>query len=314
MIRTTGVGLLVAICGALALGPAMLGSDPDRQYPDWTFAPPMPLRVVGTEGVRAPFYYPLRLVDRVEGRFDEDRTRPVPVFRARAKGAVDADDPGWMPLGGDALGRNVAARLLHGGRISLAVALGATLLALVIGVLVGSIAGGAGGVVDEVAMRVTEFVVVLPALYLVLALRSALPLVLSTPALFLVLVSVLGLAGWAGVARGIRTIVAREKGSEYAMSARAAGAGTVRLVVVHLLPAAAGWVLTQALLLLPAFVMAEATLSYVGLGFRPPTSSWGTMLQDAANVSAVADHPWVLSPAVVLVGVVLGANLAVERD
>lgn len=312
--RTSGVVLLVAILAALAFGPALLGSDPDRQHPNWTFAPPMPIRIVGPDGLRAPFYYPVRLVDRIEGRFDEDRGHPVPLLGAGRRTTTPSENPGWMPLGGDALGRNVAARLLHGGRISLAVAVAATLLALAIGSLVGGIAGAAGGLLDDVAMRVTEFVVVLPALYLVLALRSALPLVLSTPALFVVLVVVLGLAGWPGVARGVRAIVAREKGSEYAMAARAAGAGPSRLVLIHLLPAAAGWVMTQALLLLPAFVLAEATLSFVGLGFGPPTSSWGTMLQDAANVSAVADHPWVLSPAAALVAVVLGANLTVGHD
>jgi peptide/nickel transport system permease protein len=148
----------------------------------------------------------------------------------------------------------------------------------------------------------------------VLAFRSALPLVLSTPVLFVVLVVVLGLVGWPGVARGVRAIVAREASAEYAAAARAAGATPLRLLFVHLLPASRGWLVAQSLLLLPSFVLAEATLSFVGLGFAPPASSWGTMLQEAANVSAVADYPWVLSPAAALVAVVLGANLVAERD
>jgi peptide/nickel transport system permease protein len=121
---------------------------------------------------------------------------------------------------------------------------------------------------------------------------------------------VLALVGWPTVARAVRAVVAAEAASDYAAAAKAAGASRTRVLFVHLLPAALPVLGTQALLLAPAFIMAEATLSYVGLGFMPPTSSWGTMLQESANVHAFADSPWLLSPAAALALVVLGLNLA----
>jgi peptide/nickel transport system permease protein len=118
--------------------------------------------------------------------------------------------------------------------------------------------------------------------------------------------------GWPVVARGVRAIVATERSREYADAARAAGAGGVRILLRHLLPAARGYITTQATLLFPAFVLAEATLSFVGLGFPAPTPTWGTMLQEASNVSLLGSAPWTLSPAVAIFVVVLGINLLVQ--
>ena len=119
--------------------------------------------------------------------------------------------------------------------------------------------------------------------------------------------------GWPIVARGVRAIIASERERDYAMAGVALGAGPARLLLRHLLPAARGYLVVQATLLLPAFILAEATLSYVGLGFPEPVASWGTMLHDASSVRAFADFPWLLSPAVAIFAVVLGLNLAVER-
>jgi peptide/nickel transport system permease protein len=118
--------------------------------------------------------------------------------------------------------------------------------------------------------------------------------------------------GWPMVARGVRAIVATERERDYALAACALGMGRGRLLVRHLLPAARGFLTTQATLLLPAFILAEATLSYVGLGFSEPAVSWGTMLQEAANVAALADAPWTLTPAVAIFLVVLAVNLIVQ--
>jgi peptide/nickel transport system permease protein len=118
--------------------------------------------------------------------------------------------------------------------------------------------------------------------------------------------------GWALVARGVRAIIAAERGREYAQAARAVGAGHVRMLLVHLLPATTGFLAVQATLLLPGFILAEATLSYVGLGFPDRMPSWGTMLYDAANVAVLADIPWALAPAVAIFIVVLAVNLVVQ--
>jgi peptide/nickel transport system permease protein len=163
-------------------------------------------------------------------------------------------------------------------------------------------------------MRFAEFVLVLPTIYVVLALRAAMPLVLSTATTFLLMGGIFALVGWPYVARGVRAIIASERDRDYAIAARSLGASHARILFVHLLPAAGGFLATQATLLVPAFILAEATLSFVGLGFADPTPSWGAMLHEASNVSAIADYPWTLSPAAAIFIVVLGVNLAVQSD
>jgi peptide/nickel transport system permease protein len=216
-------------------------------------------------------------------------------------------------LGSDGLGRDILARLLLGARTTLGVAVLAAAGALLLGLIVGGVAGYAGGVVDEILMRLADLVLVLPTIYVVLALRAVLPLVLPTAAIFWLMVLLLAVVAWPWVARGVRAIVAAERRREYALAAVALGAGPVRILVRHLLPATTGFLAVQVTLLLPAFILAEATLSYVGLGFAPPAASWGVMLQEASNIRAIADFPWLLSPAVAIIAVVLAVNLVTRE-
>lgn len=311
--RAAGIAVLAAVALLAAFAPALAPNDVSRQFPDLSYAPPMPPRIVDDEGRwHAPFVYPLRLVDRLERRYVEDRSTRVPL-RWLTSGALvttDGDAAPWLPLGADALGRDVFARALRGARLSLGVAAVAMLGAMCLGAMFGAIAGYAGGRVDEALMRAADFVLVLPGIYVVLALRAAMPLVLSNAQVFWTMGVVLALAGWPYPARGVRAVVAAERGKEYAEAARAAGASPLRILLRHLLPAARGFLLIQAALLVPAFVLTEATLSFVGLGFAEPTPSWGVMLQEAARVSVLVDAPWLLAPAVGIVIVVSAVHLA----
>ena len=158
-------------------------------------------------------------------------------------------------------------------------------------------------------MRVAEMVMGLPVIYAALTLRAALPLVLTDAQVFWTMTGVFGLIGWPLAARGVRAIVAVERRKEYAEAARSAGSGRARLLLRHLMPATWGLLGVQATLLLPAFIIAEATLSFVGLGFPGPAPSWGVMLQDAGAGRTLADAPWLLSPAVAIALTVLGTNL-----
>jgi peptide/nickel transport system permease protein len=155
-------------------------------------------------------------------------------------------------------------------------------------------------------------VVVLPVLSVVLVRRGVLPLVLPVATVALIMVVIFSLVGWPFVARGVRAIVAAEREREYVAAARSLGAGPLRVLAFHLLPACAGYLAVQATLLLPAFILAEATMSYIGLGFPEATPTWGTMLQEAANVALLGDAPWALAPAGAIFLVVLGVNLAVQ--
>ena len=271
-------------------GPWLAPYDPGRQFTGYPYAPPMRPHVFDAGSAHAPFAYPIAVVDRIERRYAEDRSRRI---------GLSSSEP-WFLLGSDGFGRDVLSRLLAGARLSLGVALLATAIALGAGALAGAAAAYAGGWVDAWLMRAADFVLVLPVIYLVLALRGALPLVLSDAQVFTALVGVLALAGWPGVARGVRGIIAAESRAEYAEAARALGSSHARVVVRHLLPATRGFLGAQATLLVPSFVMAEATLSFVSFGFAPPTPSWGAMLQDAARVQVAKDAPWLLAPALAL--------------
>jgi peptide/nickel transport system permease protein len=299
---TTRDRAAVAIFGFLivlvAVAPYLAPYDAGRQFPGYQYAPPMRPHLVDAQGHwHAPFAYAVRVVDPIMRRQEEDRTRRLTLgFRG--------PEP-WFLLGSDALGRDVLSRVLIGARLSLGLALLSTLLALLIGALVGAAAGYAGGWTDAVLMRLADLVRVLPGICVVLALRGVLPLVLSPTQVFTALVAVLALVGWPAAARGVRGIVRVEARAEYAEAAHALGAGSWRVIVKHLLPATRGFLAVQATVLVPAFIMAEATLSFVGLGFAPPTPSWGAMLGDAAAVQIAADAPWLLAPAAAIVLTVL---------
>jgi peptide/nickel transport system permease protein len=288
--------------------PLVAPYDPGRQFPGYQYAPPMRPHLVDDQGAwHRPFAYALRVVDPIERRYAEDRSRRVAL-------AAGEEIP-WFLLGSDALGRDVLSRVLAGARLSLGVALLSTLLALLIGAGFGAAAGYAGGWLDSSIMKVADLAIVLPGIYVVLALRGVLPLVLTTTEVFAALVGVLALVGWPSAARGVRGIVVIERRSEYAEAARALGAGSFRVIVRHLLPATRGFLAVQATVLVPAFIMAEATLSFVGLGFAAPTPSWGAMLRDAAAVRIAADAPWLLTPAAAIVLTVFVIHsVAASRD
>jgi peptide/nickel transport system permease protein len=230
---------------------------------------------------------------------------------------VRSANPEHAPLllvGADRDGRDIFSRLLFGARTSLLLALAATSGALVIGLLIGAVAGIADSVVDDLLMRLAELVIILPTIYVVLVLRAALPLVLPSSLVFMLMAAVFALVGWPFVARGVRSIVFSEKRREYALAARSLGAGRARLLGRHLLPACAGFISVQATMLVPAFIVAEATLSYVGLGFADPVASWGTMLREASDIVTFTQFPWTLAPAAAIFIVVLGFNLIVQGE
>jgi peptide/nickel transport system permease protein len=308
--------LLVLIAIAALAAPWLSPNPPNHRFDDLLYAPPTGIHI-WQGGPSAPFIHPLQVISRIERRFEEDLSRPVRL-RWFSGGTIVTGDPDTgaplLLLGADGYGRDIFSRLLHGARATLAVSLVSALLATIIGAGIGGIAGYVGGWFDGVLSRVSEFVLVLPAIYVALVLRAVLPLVLPPSTVFMLLIAIFALLGWPIVARGVRAIVLAEREREYAVAARAAGASEGRVLVRHLLPASAGFLKTQASLLVPAFMLAEATLSYVGLGFPSTVPTWGTMLQDASNVALLGDAPWSLAPAVGIFAVVLGVNLLAQSE
>jgi peptide/nickel transport system permease protein len=315
--RRLGVVILVAAAiGALA-APSLAPYPTDQRFASLLNAPPTAIHVRDASGQwRRPFVYPFTRVSQLEQIYEVARSTPVPLIWFANGRLVQSSDDARAPLlllGADSFGRDVFSRLLHGARLSLSLALIAALGATILGAILGAIAGYVGGAIDEVLMRASDFVVVLPAMYVALVLRSMMQLRLETAEVFALLTVIFSIVGSPFIARGVRGIVRTERSLDYAAAAASLGAGHIRLLARHLLPAARGFIFVEITLLVPAFIMAEATLSYVGLGFPDTIASWGTMLQEASSVSAFADFPWLLSPAAAMFLVVLGLNLVLQR-
>ena len=308
--------MLGTILLGATLAPVLTPHEPDVRFDRLLNAPPTAIHIVDSNGrLRAPFVHPWIRVNQLEQQYEPDHSAEVPLIWFTG-GLVQSSDDASAPLlllGSDSFGRDVFSRLLYGARVSLGLSITAAVLAMGIGAVFGALAGYVGGATDVALMRMTEFVIVLPAMYVVLALRAVMPLVLTSRDVFLMLLAIFAVLGAPGIARGVRAIVRSERHLDYAAAASSLGASHVRLLVRHLLPSASGFLATQATLLIPAFIIAEATLSFVGLGFPDPVPSWGTMLHEASNLRALADFPWLLSPAAAMFLVVFSLNVLVQR-
>lgn len=308
-----GVAIVTAIAIVATIAPWLAPHRAGEQLVNRTYAPPTPVRVHDADGFHAPFFFAQRMTDRLRRTFTEDVTVRVPltIGPARFLASASTDEP-LLLFGADSLGRDVFARVVLGARWSLGVTLLGALGAIVLGALIGAAAAVAGGGTERWLMRGADFVLVLPVVYLVLMLRALLPPVLTTVDVFLLMSALFALAAWPHVARGVRAIATVELGRDYIEAARAAGAGRARLVR-HVLPATYGFLAAELTLLVPALLSAEAVVSFLGLGFPEPTPSWGTMLQEAANVRVMTEAPWMLAPAAALFVVVLALQLIGAR-
>lgn len=296
--------------------------SPAAQNRDLPYAPPMRLHFYETNGHfhLRPFVYPLLPDPANFGEYVADGKHPVPLRffcrgdQYRVAGLFQSkvhlfgvDAPARiLVLGSDAYGRDQFSRLMFGGQVSLAAGLVAAILSLGLGLLLGAISGFYGRWLDEGMMRTTELFMALPWIYLLLAIRGFLPLHVSPVQAFFLLVCVIGAVGWTRPARLIRGTVLSAKERGYVVAGRGFGASDWYLLRRHILPQTSGILLTQAAILVPQYILAEATLSFLGLGLGEPTPSWGNMLAALEQYKVIVSCWWMFAPAVTLV-IVSGA-------
>jgi peptide/nickel transport system permease protein len=213
-------------------------------------------------------------------------------------------------LGTDEQARDQFSRLIYGGRISLSVGLLGTLIAFPLGMLIGGVSGYFGGWLDAVLMRIAEVLQTIPSIYLLISLAAVLPPGLSSAERFMLIVLITSFVSWAGLARVIRGQVLSIKEREFVQAAKVMGAKPLYIINRHILPQTATYIIISATLAIPGFIVAEAVLSFIGLGIQQPDPSWGNMLSLAINASILVLQPWLVwSPAIVIVLTVLAFNL-----
>lgn len=208
-------------------------------------------------------------------------------------------------FGTDSLGRDLFSRTLKGATISLTIGLVGVAVAFVLGALIGGFSGYYGGAFDTFTQRIIEFIISIPTIPLWLALSAAIPVSWSALQVYFAISIILSLESWTGMARVVRGKLLQIREEDFVLDAQLAGASDWRIVIVHMLPAFASYLIVQLTLAVPAMIIGETALSFLGLGLRPPVISWGVLIQDAQNVRSVLMYPWLLIPGAFVVVTVL---------
>jgi peptide/nickel transport system permease protein len=319
-----GVVLILSYC-SIIVTEFLAPYDLHSRHTEHIYAPPQGLHLFHEGRFVGPFVYGLtyRLdMENLKRVYTPD-TRDTQViryfcdgdeyefwglFKGRTHLVCPARGGTLFLLGTDRLGRDMASRLLYAGRISLTVGLVGIIISFILGITIGGMAGYFGGWVDSVVQRVIEILRSLPELPLWMALSAALPVTWSPILVFLGITVILGFLDWPGLARAVRSKLLALREEDYCTAAKLMGARPGRIIGRHLLPNFMSHLIASATLSIPSMILGETALSFLGLGLRPPVTSFGVLLTEAQNIEAVALYPWLLLPMLPVVVLVLGFN------
>ena len=292
---------------------------------DYIHAPPQSLHLFHEGRFVGPFVYGLsyRLdMDNLRRDYTEDTSRVHPVrFLCRGDpyhfwGLFEADLHLFCPaeggtlylLGADRLGRDMLSRIIYGARISLTIGLFGVVVSFVLGIVIGGFAGYYGGVLDLVVQRIIEVLQSLPSIPLWLALAAIMPVTWSPLVVYFGITVILALLHWTGLARAVRSKLFSLREEDYVLAAQLMGAKPRRIIARHLVPGFMSHLIASATLAIPGMILGETALSFLGLGLRPPITSWGVLLTEAQNIHVVALYPWLLWPVLPVILVILAFN------
>ncbi|TDC08474.1 ABC transporter permease [Nonomuraea longispora] len=288
-----------------------------------TYAPPQMVRYSGEHGLHVYGYTTERDATTYAQTYTEDPAKVVRVGlfvhgdEYRLLGLIPSDihligpvtkgEPVFL-LGSDGNGRDLLSRLIHGARVSLSIGLVGVAASFLLGMLIGGISGYFGGGVDNVVQRVIEFLMAIPTLPLWMALSAALPTDWGPLTRYFAITVLLSLIGWTGLARDVRGRFLSLREEDFVTAARLDGVGRLSIIFRHMIPSFASHIIASLSLAIPAMILGETSLSFLGLGLQAPAVSWGVLLEGAQNVRVVANAPWLLAPGVAVVIVVVAMN------